>query len=287
MYYENFDVLDVFDCIRPIVYDSQHAIRYTTSICDNEVYVSLLDVFDIMKDCFGRKIGYIKDDRDLIQMMKESNVLSKSSAVYDDDYMISYLEKKPVMIDMAIKICNHYRLNDLRTFLEDARKQINEIGIYVGDILSNKFNRHRNNNPNLCQYLTVDDLEEIDLYPYDRYQSIADQICDIVFNTSLNGIRSDKGLWNDSDKLSDVITDEEFEDICIASIIYRYLLFNSDVSDEGIAIFAQNAIECLKTKKERKNRKSIGYKNNSSVSEKYKEITEKNTSVEDDFNNYM
>lgn len=255
-------------------------IAYITDITSGDVFLSIVDIFSIMESLYPNKIGRIKDDFDLIALMDNSKILSQWLKGYESD-IIDYIQTKPVHIDKVIQMCKHYRITDLVEFLEKAKKQINELGIYIGDI-PKFFNKSKNRDLNLCEVLDYNMVMELSNQdPYWQNDGVYYDICDsiyiVVFGDILDNLRYNKNLYS-NDIVSNYITDEEYVELCWVCQVYKYLLKNRNNNcyiDESllseISAYAELVLDRMK-----KINKRYPNANNNSIDNNFKSIVNEN-----------
>lgn len=255
-------------------------IAYITDITSGDVFLSIVDIFSIMESLYPNKIGRIEDDFDLIALMDNSKILSPWLKGYESD-IIDYIQTKPVHIDKVIQMCKHYRITDLVEFLEKAKKQINELGIYIGDI-PKFFNKSKNRDLNLCEVLDYNMVMELSNQdPYWQNDGVYYDICDsiyiVVFGDILDNLRYNKNLYS-NDIVSNYITDEEYVELCWVCQVYKYLLKNRNNNcyiDESllseISAYAELVLDRMK-----KINKRYPNANNNTVNNNFKSIVNEN-----------
>lgn len=223
--FSNMDSCDVLGMVRNMNYKG-YDIHYYTGLCKDEVYISMTDVLEIISDDKRTKLNDI------------DNILIKAGIIpeyikYKRPYFIeNYINNQCVIYTAIIKICEYYGMKDLKIFLTEAVKMINDIGLYVEGLKFNYKHKEKNREPNVADTLRKKDVEiyfnnSDDLrYDYtvnDVYREVIDRISYLVFNTNISDLRWNLNL-NYDDTVSSAINNAEYNELCIASKIYSYML---------------------------------------------------------------
>lgn len=258
MYFDNvnMDSIKVLDTVRVMNFKG-YAIHYYTGLLKNEVYISVMDVIDIMKNHFNKKVGTFYVSKILI----DAGIIPNYVKAQGDGFIEDYVNNQCVLYTGILKVCDYYGLQQLKTFLQEAVKMINDIGVYIED-LKYDYNKKYNNEMNVSDELRMQDIE---IYVYNNdsyycnepsiYERIVDKISFLVFGTDMSQLRWNLGLYNNQ-KVSDNITDDEFNEVAVASKMFSYLLscnFNLDI--DYMAFLVNNVLE-LKCRKNKKTKRS-------------------------------
>ena len=258
MYFDNvnMDSIKVLDTVRVMNFKG-YAIHYYTGLLKNEVYISVMDVIDIMKNHFNKKVGTFYVSKILI----DAGIIPNYVKAQGDDFIEDYVNNQCVLYTGILKVCDYYGLQQLKSFLQEAVKMINDIGVYIED-LKYDYNKKYNNEINVSDELRMQDIETFvynnDSYYYNEpsvYETIVDKISFLVFGTDMSQLRWNLGLYNNQ-KVSDNITDDEFNEVAVASKMFSYLLscnFNLDI--DYMAFLVNNVLE-LKCRKNKKTKRS-------------------------------
>ena len=258
MYFDNvnMDSIKVLDTVRVMNFKG-YAIHYYTGLLKNEVYISVMDVIDIMKNHFNKKVGTFYVSKILI----DAGIIPNYVKAQGDGFIEDYVNNQCVLYTGILKVCDYYGLQQLKSFLQEAVKMINDIGVYIED-LKYDYNKKYNNEMNVSDELRMQDIE---IYVYNNdsyycnepsvYERIVDKISFLVFGTDMSQLRWNLGLYNNQ-KVSDNITDDEFNEVAVASKMFSYLLscnFNLDI--DYMAFLVNNVLE-LKCRKNKKTKRS-------------------------------
>ena len=258
MYFDNvnMDSIKVLDTVRVMNFKG-YAIHYYTGLLKNEVYISVMDVIDIMKNHFNKKVGTFYVSKILI----DAGIIPNYVKTQGDGFIEDYVNNQCVLYTGILKVCDYYGLQQLKSFLQEAVKMINDIGVYIED-LKYDYNKKYNNEMNVSDELRMQDIE---IYVYNNdsyycnepsiYERIVDKISFLVFGTDMSQLRWNLGLYNNQ-KVSDNITDDEFNEVAVASKMFSYLLscnFNLDI--DYMAFLVNNVLE-LKCRKNKKTKRS-------------------------------
>lgn len=258
MYFDNvnMDSIKVLDTVRVMNFKG-YAIHYYTGLLKNEVYISVMDVIDIMKNHFNKKVGTFYVSKILI----DAGIIPNYVKAQGDGFIEDYVNNQCVLYTGILKVCDYYGLQQLKSFLQEAVKMINDIGVYIED-LKYDYNKKYNNEINVSDELRMQDIETFvynnDSYYYNEpsvYETIVDKISFLVFGTDMSQLRWNLGLYNNQ-KVSDNITDDEFNEVAVASKMFSYLLscnFNLDI--DYMAFLVNNVLE-LKCRKNKKTKRS-------------------------------
>lgn len=258
MYFNNvnMDSISVLGTVRVMDFKG-YAIHYYTGLLKNEVYISVMDVIDIMKNHFNKKIGTFYVSKILI----DAGIIPNYVKVQGDDFIDDYVNNQCVLYTGILKVCDYYGLQQLKSFLQEAVKMIDDIGVYIEDLKYN-YNKKYNNEMNVSDELRMQDIET---YVYNNdsyycnepsiYESVVDKISFLVFGTDMSQLRWNLGLYSNQ-KVSDNITDDEFNEVAVASKMFSYLLscnFNLDI--DYMAFLVNNVLE-LKCRRNKKTKRS-------------------------------
>ena len=258
MYFDNvnMDSIKVLDTVRVMNFKG-YVIHYYTGLLKNEVYISVMDVIDIMKNHFNKKVGTFYVSKILI----DAGIIPNYVKAQGDGFIEDYVNNQCVLYTGILKVCDYYGLQQLKSFLQEAVKMINDIGVYIED-LKYDYNKKYNNEMNVSDELRMQDIE---IYVYNNdsyycnepsiYERIVDKISFLVFGTDMSQLRWNLGLYNNQ-KVSDNITDDEFNEVAVASKMFSYLLscnFNLDI--DYMAFLVNNVLE-LKCRKNKKTKRS-------------------------------
>ena len=131
MYFNNvnMDSISVLGTVRVMDFKG-YAIHYYTGLLKNEVYISVMDVIDIMKNHFNKKIGTFYVSKILI----DAGIIPNYVKVQGDDFIDDYVNNQCVLYTGILKICDYYGLQQLKSFLQKAVKMIDVIGVYIEDV---------------------------------------------------------------------------------------------------------------------------------------------------------
>lgn len=250
--YNNMDSVDLMDIVKNMDYKGND-IHYYTGICKNEVFISLADVLDIISH--NKRTELLDTEKVLIK----AGVIPEYIKNMRPYFIESYINNQCVIYTAVIKVCEYYGEKDLQIFINNAVKMINEIGFYVEGLRYNYTNRKKNREPNVSDLLRMSDIEKyynnskILNWGYrveNIYQDVVDMISNLVFDTDIANLRYDRNI-NYDEKVSDFVTDREFNQLSIVSKIFSYMLScNYDLSLEYIEFLASKVLEtkCSKPK---------------------------------------
>lgn len=243
--FSNMDSVDLMGIVRNMDYHG-YDIHYYTGICKDEVYISLADILEIISRDKG------------IHLMDVDNVLIKAGVIPNHvknkrSYFIeSYINNQCTMYPSVIKVCEYYGMKELKTFLVDAVKMINDIGVFIDGLKYKYNNRRKNKEMNVSDLLRQQDLEKFYnncenlRYDYNLdslYFEVVDRISFLVFNCSMYDLREDKNLYMDQ-KVSDFISDSEYNKLCVASKVFSYMMgCNQHLGLEYIEYLANEILE--------------------------------------------
>ena len=164
MYFNNvnMDSISVLGTVRVMDFKG-YAIHYYTGLLKNEVYISVMDIIDIMKHHFNKKIGTFYVSKILI----DAGIIPNYVKVQGDDFIDDYVNNQCVLYTGILKICDYYGLPQLKSFLQKAVKMIDDIGVYIED-LKYDYNKKYNNEMNVSDELRMQDIETY-VYNNDSY----------------------------------------------------------------------------------------------------------------------
>lgn len=248
MYFENvnMDSMNILGTVRVMDYKG-YPIHYYTGLLKNEVYVSVMDVVDIMRRHFNKKIStyYIS------KILVDAGIIPNYVKIQGEDFIDDYINNQCVLYTGIIKLCEYYGLNQLKSFLQEAVKMIDDIGVYI-EGLRYDYNKRYNNELNVSDELRMQDVENY-VYNNDNYsnyynnssiyEAVVDKIAFLVFGTDMAQLRWNLGLYSNQ-KVSDRITDDEFNELAVASKMFSYLLScNFDLDIDYMAWLVNNVLE--------------------------------------------
>ena len=243
--FSNMDSVELMGVVRNMDYHG-FDIHYYTGICKDEVFISLADILDIISS--NKSTPLMDVDNVLIKVGIIPNHVKHKRPYFIE----SFINNQCVTYQSAIKVCEYYGMKDLKAFLTNAVKMINDIGFYVEGLQFKYTGRTKNKEPNVSDLLRMKDLEKFynncgDLnYNYridDLYQEVVDRISYLVFNSSMADLRWNLNL-NSNDRVSSKINDAEYNELCIASKIFSYMLScNYHLGLEYIEYLANEVLE--------------------------------------------
>lgn len=254
MYFDNvnMDSVNVLGTVRVMDFKG-YAIHYYTGLLKNEVYISVMDVIDIMKNHFNKKVGTFYVSKILI----DAGIIPNYVKAQGDAFIDDYVNNQCVLYTGILKVCDYYGLQQLKSFLQQAVKMIDDIGVYIED-LKYDYNKRYNNEINVSDELRMQDIES---YVYNNdsyycnepsvYETIVDKISFLVFGTDMAQLRWNLGLYSNQ-KVSNSITDDEFNEVAVASKMFSYLLscnFNLDIDYMAFLVNTVLELKCRKGKK--------------------------------------
>lgn len=256
--FSNMDSVELLGVVRNMRYKG-HDIHYYTGLCIDEVFISLADILDIVSD--SKRTPLMNVDT----VVSNAKIIPNHVKNKRPYFIESYINNQCVTYQSVIKVCEYYGMKDLKVFLTNAVKMINDIGFYVEGLKFKYTGRTKNKEPNVSDLLRMEDLEKFynncgDLnYNYrigDLYQEVVDRISYLVFNSSMSDLRWDLNL-NSNDRVSSNISDEEYNELCIASKIFSYMLScNYHLGLEYIEYLANEVLE-MKCSNNRNNNVSM------------------------------
>ena len=233
------NLVDVLTCKRIMVYDGSK-IEYTTGL-SGEVYLNTQDVLYVIQ----RETSTVEYMDDLLYVLRKYNCITKAMAQYEDIVLVNYLYDNNINIDSIIQLSEKLKLHKLNKFLNEVKENINRFGFYNPFTKFEHYDRRRNQEVNLADTLDMEAIREgainLGMYEDQLYVDAAEMITTIVFGENLGDLRSRFYMYYE-DRLSDYITDFEFDMVAYCCRLVSYMLRYWNVGLYGMEVFIRGAL---------------------------------------------
>lgn len=231
----------VLNCVRVMDYKGT-PIHYTTDIC-NEVKISSGDMAKVLSDNSRTSYNVV----DLFDLMVKANLISPAIFnSFQERKILNEFSNQYINIDVFIKLCDNYGEKAISKFLIKAKNQINEIGLYIGEINYKGYDKRKCSDKNLSSTLSLNAVSSYadlnNMGAEDVYVEVCNIVSNLVFGKDLHEVRSDYGMYFD-DYLCDMMTQAEFDEVSFLCSVISYMLKYSDISFKGMEIFCFIALQ--------------------------------------------
>ena len=233
------NLVDVLTCKRMMVYDGS-ALEYTTGL-SGEVYLNTQDILHVLQ----RETSTIEYMDDLLYVLRKYDCITKAMAQYEDIVLVNYLYDNNINMDSIVRLTEKLKLHKLNKFLNEAQVNINRFGFYNPFTKFDHYDRRRNQEKNLADTLDMDAIREgamnLGMYEDQLYVDVAEMISTVVFGENLGDLRARFYMYYE-DRLSDYITDFEFDMVAYCCKLVSYMLRYWNVGLYGMEVFIRGAL---------------------------------------------
>lgn len=231
----------VLNCVRVMDYKGT-PIHYVTDIC-NEVKLLSGDIVNVLSNNSRQSYGIV----DLFELMVRANLITPAIFnSFQERKIINELSNQYINIDIFIKLCDNYGEKAISKFLTKAKKQINELGLYVGEINYSGYDKRKCSDRNLSSTLSLNAVKSYadlnNMGADEVYVEACNIVSNLVFGKDLHEVRSDYGLYFD-DYLCDMMSQTEFDEVSFLCSVISYMLKHSDISFKGMEVFCFMALQ--------------------------------------------